>query len=89
MGDFTALVKGTTTNIQRSLDNSASKLNYNLRSSSYSYHDGRPLPPAHDSLMLTTHRMQSPDFIASKALLILASGSRCVMKSSTFSLPAM
>lgn len=37
----------------------------------------------------TTHRMQSPCFITSKALLILSNGCRCVMNSSTFSLPVM
>ncbi len=45
------------------------------------------LKKSHAFLISTTHRIQSPCFITSKALLILSNGCRCVMNSSTFSLP--
>lgn len=47
-----------------------------------------PLSPTPHSLMLTTARMQSPDFMTSKASLICASVLRCVMNSSTLSRPS-
>lgn len=46
-----------------------------------------PARPYADSLMFTTQRIQSPCFIASNAALISSNDLRCVMNSSTFSLP--
>jgi hypothetical protein len=44
---------------------------------------------SHEALMSTTQRMQSPAFMSSNAVLILARGCRWVMNSSTFSFPSM
>lgn len=41
------------------------------------------------SRMFTTHRMQSPAFMSENAWLILSSGWRCVMNSSTLRSPFM
>lgn len=48
-----------------------------------------PPPPIYTSRMFTTQRMQSPSFIASNARLISSSVFRCVINSSTFSLPVI
>lgn len=66
--------------------------------SGYSLYNPLPLPSfppltwgntIYSFRISTTHRMQSPCFMNSNALLMPPSACRCVMNSSTFSFPAM